>query len=364
MPGPVKSLMNVFAVPKVKDPISGKMLDVCPVYDGTKSGLNSAVWAPSFWMPSMETLFQMVDFDSWLGDIDLGEMFLNFPLDPKIRAYAGVDLTGFVMTEERGSRQVVWEQWCWMLMGSRPSPFVAICLNLWGKEIIHADRMDPTNIFIRGAGYSLEVTWHVLHRVAALANYLGIQDAPHKQCSPLKTEARAWTRALQKIFETVIIKLTSQQKWDKAKRFIWGLLEHVRQGEPLSYKMLLKERGFLMYLTMTYPILTPYMKGLHLTVDSWQKGRDDEGWWMTRSHLEAALAALGEEVADAIPVKPEAPEFVEPVPCLMMDLQSLEGLTESEQPIERVICAKTIIHIVHGFGDASGTGFFILAAKD
>lgn len=87
-PGPVVSLMNVFAVPKVKDK-TGAVLDVRPVYNTTKSGLNEAVWAPLFWLPTTETLFRMMDFDTWLGDIDLSEMFLNFPLDKQIQPTLG-----------------------------------------------------------------------------------------------------------------------------------------------------------------------------------------------------------------------------------------------------------------------------------
>lgn len=102
-----------------------------------------------------------------------------------------------------------------------------------------------------------------------MLNYLGIQDAPRKRRSPLKTEAGAWTGALQRVYDCAIVALTSQQKWDKAKRIIRDLLERVQKGSPLCLKMLLKERGFLVHLTMTYPLLVPYLKGLHLTVDSW-----------------------------------------------------------------------------------------------
>ena len=184
-----------------------------------------------------------------------------------------------------------------------------------------------------------------------------MQDAPHKRWSPLKTEAGAWTGALQKIFDSAIVALTSQQKWEKAQRIIRDLLNKVQAGERLSHRTLLKERGFLVHLTMTYPILTPYLKGLHLTVDSWREGRDDEGWRLARTTLEALLVSKGDEASDAIPVDPEAPEFVTPVPRLERDLLSLQALTETVSPVERVVRAKTIIHVVYGFGDASGTGF-------
>jgi hypothetical protein len=47
-PGWVISLTSYFAVPKGK-------FDIRLVYDGTASGLNVALWAPSFWLPNSES---------------------------------------------------------------------------------------------------------------------------------------------------------------------------------------------------------------------------------------------------------------------------------------------------------------------
>jgi hypothetical protein len=277
-----------------------------------------------------------------------------------------------------------------MLMGFRPSPYVTGRMNLWAEEIVRGDPGDLSNVFrwdrirlnlpgspsfdptlpwvskvivgvangvpyeriaadfatfvddIRAAGGSLELAWQVLRRVAALFNYLGIQDAPRKRRSPLKTKAGAWTGALQKIYPSAIVALTSQEKWDKAKRIVDGLLTDVVSESKLSLRRLLKERGFLVHLTMTYPIMVPYLKGLHLTVDGWRAGRDSEGWKMARRELEMLLASRGEDAADMIPLEDEAPEFVLPVPRLLRDLQSLRELLEADTPSERVIRAKTV----------------------
>lgn len=365
LPGPVVSLTNVFFVEKCVCPVTGEVKDVRPVYDATKSGLNDAVWSPSFFMPTADSLFRMIDFDTWLGDIDLGEMFLNFWLDPRLRAYTGVDITGFCTDEERAGRSVVWERWERLLMGFRPSPYTTIRQLLWGEEIVRGDRSDPKNIFrwerirlnlpgspvfdpilpwvskvftarlengedveriacdfatfvddMRAAGYSLEATWQALRVIASRLNYLGIQDAPRKRRSPFKTRGGAWTGALQRIYTALIVSLTSQQKWDKGKRIIRGLLAEVQKGLGLSLKALLKDRGFMVHLSMTYPILVPFLKGLHLTVDSWREGRDDEGWRMARCEIEAMLASRGDEAADLIQLEPKAPDRVFPVPRL------------------------------------------------
>jgi hypothetical protein len=48
----------------------------------------------------------------------------------------------------------------------------------------------------------------------------------------------------------------------------------------LSHKELLVDRGFLVYVTRTYPAMVPYLKGFHLTIEMWQGqgGRVAEGW--------------------------------------------------------------------------------------
>ena len=85
MPGEVQSLTGFFAVPKGDD-------DIRIVYDATACGLNAALWAPNFALPTIDSVLQNADSSTWFSDIDLGEMFLNYFLDEDLRSYAGVDL--------------------------------------------------------------------------------------------------------------------------------------------------------------------------------------------------------------------------------------------------------------------------------
>jgi hypothetical protein len=75
--GPVLSLTSYFAVPKGDD-------DIRMVYDGTKSGLNSVLWAPWFPLPTIDMHLQSVVPGTFMGDLDIGEMFLNFLLHPRL----------------------------------------------------------------------------------------------------------------------------------------------------------------------------------------------------------------------------------------------------------------------------------------
>lgn len=97
-PGFVHNLSQYFPVPKVKEFFSGQevVTDWRVVYDFTKSCLNDHIWSPNYPLPTQEAVLRQTDHASFLGDIDEGEQFLNFPLDPRLRPYAGVDLTPII----------------------------------------------------------------------------------------------------------------------------------------------------------------------------------------------------------------------------------------------------------------------------
>ena len=61
--------------------------------------------------------------------------------------------------------------------------------------------------------------------------------------------------------------MVSQEKWDKTKRLIHELVDMVT-CDHLALERLLQIRGFLMYVVRTYTWINPYMKGLHLTIDT------------------------------------------------------------------------------------------------
>jgi hypothetical protein len=55
------------------------------VYNGTSSGLNDWLWVPWFTLPTITTLAISVEVGTHMGDLDVGEMFLNFILELKAR---------------------------------------------------------------------------------------------------------------------------------------------------------------------------------------------------------------------------------------------------------------------------------------
>ena len=105
--------------------------DICIVYDATLCGLNKALWASNFFLPTIDSILRNADSGTWSGDIDLGEMFLNYFLGEELRAWAGVDVR-----EIRGAQ---WERWERTLMGFQPSPFICTQSFGWSEEGIRGD---------------------------------------------------------------------------------------------------------------------------------------------------------------------------------------------------------------------------------
>ncbi len=112
------------------------------VYDATRSRLNDSLWAPGFGLPIVDSLTRGIDEQTWMGDLDIGEMFLNFCLHPELQPYAGVDLRPF-----GSGGATLWERWTRCLMGLKSSPYFCIKGLLIALEFVRGNRDRPSNPF-------------------------------------------------------------------------------------------------------------------------------------------------------------------------------------------------------------------------
>jgi hypothetical protein len=143
VPGTVKSLTSLFAVRKGDT-------DIRIVYDSTKSGLNRSVWAPWFPLPTIEAHLYRVEAGTFMGGIDIGEMFLNFMLHPRMQPYAGVYITPFFPEELAAlpsSHHTLWLHWVRCGMGFCFSPYVAVQGILFAEEIVRGNHHNHRNAF-------------------------------------------------------------------------------------------------------------------------------------------------------------------------------------------------------------------------
>jgi hypothetical protein len=363
--GEASSLTSFFAVPKGTD-------DVRMVYDGTRSGLNDAIWVPRFPLPTVNTMLRAVDEHTHLGDMDIGEMFLNFVLHESMQALCGVDLTEYFGEIKEGSTRKVrlWERWVRAAMGLKSSPYQAVQAILVAKEVILGDRRDPANVFrwddipmnLPGSPkYDPALPWvskirlsdnkiaadlfisvddvrvtrnltqecdAAARRAASVVNHLGVQDAPRKRRFG-KQKGGAWAGSIVETDGRGVYVTVSQEKWDKTKRYIGDIVEELTRTKMLGHKDLERKRGFLIYVTRTYPAMVPSLKGIHQTLETWRPNRESSGW--------KRKASPGRNLLDAEAHASGPPKFVvEAAPRLAGDLEALQRLTSSTNAASQV----------------------------
>ena len=102
--GLVKSLSGFFHIPKGPT-------DIRLVYDLTKYGLNKCLWAPRFYLPTPDSLFDSIEYDSFMSDIDQGKIFLNYFADPELVPHMGIDVTEAMKEKTQKASRYIWMGW-------------------------------------------------------------------------------------------------------------------------------------------------------------------------------------------------------------------------------------------------------------
>jgi hypothetical protein len=374
VPGLVTSLTSFFAVPKGDS-------DLRMVYDRTKSGLNACLWAPWFPLPTIEMHLHSVVPGTYMGDIDIGDMFLNFMLHSSICPAAGVDLSPYFPEELVDShKHCLWEVWGRCAMGFKSLPYQAIQGILHAEELIRGDPSKSTNVFrwdiiqlnlpgsqaydpslpwvsklwatdgkiacdliiyvddVRTMGGSFQECRAASRLVASTLIFLGIQDAARKRRDPSLTPG-AWSGSIVLSEGDTVDITVAQDRWDKAKKMLCWMRTVITSSDSIEHKLLESYRGYLIYLCRTYPAINPYLKGIHLTLDSWCPWHKDDGWRMTLTEMRALLREKDEESMGGqfFAGSTKAPAMVKWVPRFPSDVVALVELFSSATPPRRRI---------------------------
>jgi hypothetical protein len=153
--------------------------------------------------------------------------------------------------------------------------------------------------------------------------------------------------------------VVSRKRWAKAKRLLVMLHELVLASEWVDHKMLERIRGFMVCVDCTYTPFTPFLVGLHMSIDGWGTGRDDEDWRLRQAELEASRDSDDEGYDEGF--NPSGtilpPGQVKVVPRLMPDFKVMVELTAANDPPLRRVRARSKINILNFYEDASGSGF-------
>jgi len=388
-PGEVKSLTSFFSVPKGDN-------DIRMVYDGTKSGLNDAMWAPWFALPTIETHLRAVGQGTFMGDLDIGDMFHNFVLHDSVQRLAGIDLTCFYPEELHEGLRVIWERWERCAMGLRSSPYNAVQATLFAEELIRGSATLSMNVFrwdhvrlnlpgskdyephlpwvskvraedgkiandfvtyvddTRTCGNSWSEARQASRVVASKLNWLGIQDAARKRRDPCQ-DPGPWAGSVVQVSpEGAVTVSATQERWEKTRNIVEWIAGAIADSDTIEFKTLEKHRGFLVYVGRTYPVLVPYLKGIHLSLDSWRPWRKEDGWKLTQAEIKQAMS---EKESHQYVEDQKTPTRVRWVPRLQEDIKALLLFTSSRQPPKRAVRPIKGTSVVYTFGDASGSGF-------
>ena len=409
----IKSLIDYFAVPKGTS-------DIRVVFNGTSCGLTDSLWSPNFWLPNANSLLRSTTFGSKFVDIDLGEMFYNFPLHESLIYHSGVDLTPFkrcllkdttiqpLLTPEIVKERRLGAVWNRTWMGLKCSPEHCVRFYYLIEEFLLVNPLDPDNplawdtvvlnligndnynpslpnVFkwnsrlkqmagdikayvddLRAIGCSLEHAWKIARAIASRLQYLGVQDAPRKR----RCDNGPWAGTIFHTDNKSVQKTVEQKKWDKAKSYLKFLSDHrdtVKDYKQvmIDYKKLESIRGFLIHLAMTYEVLFPYLKGFHLTLAQHLAQRDEEGWklegdtWDQYIMNKVAEGELSVNEAEELNGKstPPHPQQVIPVPLFWECLDTMNMFFTPEHPPKVTDRSKDVSLVLYGYADASKQGF-------
>jgi hypothetical protein len=127
-------------------------------------------------------------------------------------------------------------------------------------------------------------------------------------------------------------------------------------------------------VTQSHPLLKPYLKGFHLSLETWRGGRNPKGWKERERQISlqeltnqadphtSDKVKLQQLIGDSPGAAPDqqGPSlgFTQAVPCFRQDLKALLFLTQSKKPIlGRVRSVKYMHTAFYGFGDALSGDF-------
>jgi len=396
----IEAMMFMFHVPKGED-------DIRMVYDGSKSGLNRALWAPWFALPNIDTMARWVVAGSWLADNDYGEQFLNFPLHPELRKYCGVDLTQLFPEWKDPKFRLLVGRWTRNAMGLKPSPYNSVQGALVAKHFVMGNPKDPANPFswdhlkfnlpgspdydatlprlmkirkdgllasgvvqyiddLRIMAASKELAWLCSSRMAKGLSFLGLQDAARKRRECTQNPG-AWAGAVIST-NNGLFKSVTQERWEKTR----DKVRHIASAIGLSDEY--SDRG------------ASDSQRLEIQTLDAAEGRESSLQFKTLRSITGFLGYVGFTYSMMVPYfkglhltlngwRPNRdthgwktkrdilaedhgppPDVVNPVTRLEGDVRALMDLTKFEQPPKIPVRAlhKDPLFVV---GDASGSGF-------
>ena len=93
--------------------------------------------------------------------------------------------------------------------------------------------------------------WNVTQKVSQLIGYLGILYTCRKKIDP-SHELREWVGTSVDSSKYVATVFVSTKKWKRSEKMILRITKKLEEGNGLNFKILERDRGYLIYISRTY----------------------------------------------------------------------------------------------------------------
>jgi hypothetical protein len=98
-------------------------------------------------LPNTNSHLRTVEPGTFMSDVNIAEMFLNFFLEWYLSKYAGVDLKSYFDDDLGNGKDNFWVRWNRIVMGLRPSPYLAVHIMAWMDETVFGGHLDQDIVF-------------------------------------------------------------------------------------------------------------------------------------------------------------------------------------------------------------------------
>jgi hypothetical protein len=160
----------------------------------------------------------------------------------------------------------------------------------------------------------------------------------------------------------------TEEKWQKGKNLVKSWVDAIKLNDGIiDYKSFKRVRGFLCHLSMTFEVITPFLKDFHLILANHLPRHDEDGWKFSEkgylAYVHQKLVTMKSPRHNRKPCwrqprrKAPPPKTLLATERFKQDLFALGGILRPASPPDGLIRSNTVLQILYGFGDASGKGF-------
>jgi hypothetical protein len=126
-------------------------------------------------------------------------------------------------------------------------------------------------------GHNKHIAQQVINHSCAKMQWYGNQEAARKRRS-CQLRPGAWCVGVVYADQELPLSFLTQNHWDRLMMNLEQMFIQAERNIAVPRQSILEKRCFLVFASMAYPFMVPYLKSLHNSVEEWQLTRDTDGY--------------------------------------------------------------------------------------